>query len=289
MLTDLKKRLLTAAILIPLVVISIFYTSPIIFRLILAIVLMLAAWEWSSLIPLKKTHWQIGYLLLIAAAFYLSTFVPQNILILFGTLVWLYVSYYIATNFLSFNSAVTPNPALIAGEESPSTRRSTSKIKSIFISVAGIFVLTVCWVSLSFLRNQSPKWVIILLLIVWLADTAAYFTGRRFGRHFLAPHISPKKTWEGAFGAFLAVFAMMLTGGWLMGLKMNSLVYLTLLALATTFISILGDLFESLLKRQAGTKDSGQLLPGHGGLLDRIDSLIAAAPFFAGGILLMTN
>ena len=158
---------------------------------------------------------------------------------------------------------------------------------SIFISSAGIFVLTLCWISLSFLRDQSPKWVIMLLLIVWIADTAAYFTGRRFGKHFLAPQISPKKTWEGAFGAGVAVFAMILIGGWLMGLKATLLIYLTLLGLATTFISIIGDLFESLLKRHAGIKDSGQLLPGHGGLLDRIDSLIAAAPFFAGGISLL--
>jgi len=272
----LKQRILTAVVLIPLVFISIFYTSPLVFRLILAGVLILAGWEWNNLIPLRQKNWRIGYLLILTGCFYLSIFIPLGILIGLGVIGWLYVSYYLIKNFLSL-------PFLAKNENGNSNLFK----KPIFISWIGIFVLVVCWDSLSFLRAQNQNWVIMLLLIIWIADTAAYFTGRRFGQHFLAAQISPKKTWEGVFGALIAVFTATLVSGWLMNLNLYLLTYLSVLGLITVVVSIIGDLFESLLKRQVAIKDSGQLLPGHGGLLDRIDSLIAAAPIFAGGVLLL--
>ena len=155
---------------------------------------------------------------------------------------------------------------------------------SMFVAGIGVLIFTTCFAALSFLRGQSQNWVMTLLLIVWLADTAAYFSGRQFGKRLLAPKISPKKTWEGACGALITVFLSILWMGWLCGLKLLLVFYLSLLGSCTVIISIVGDLFESLLKRKVGVKDSGQLLPGHGGLLDRMDSLLAAAPFFALGV-----
>jgi phosphatidate cytidylyltransferase len=121
--------------------------------------------------------------------------------------------------------------------------------------------------------------VMFLFVLIWVADSGAYFAGRAFGKHKLSPHVSPGKTWEGAFGALL--------GAVVCGVVLYrfewfelSLVQLVFVCVATAWVSIGGDLFESVMKRQADMKDSGDLLPGHGGVLDRIDSLLAAAPVF---------
>ncbi len=122
-----------------------------------------------------------------------------------------------------------------------------------------------------------------MLLVVWIADTAAYFAGRRFGRRKLAPQISPGKTWEGVAGAFAAVLIYGFAVSFALQPAANAhdRIVMLIFILALTVLSIVGDLFESWIKRGAGAKDSGSLLPGHGGILDRIDSLTAALPFAA--------
>lgn len=262
----LKYRILTAAILVPLVFISIFYTSPLVFRLILGAILLLGAWEWGGLIGFNQIKWRMIYLVFVAAFFYLASYSTPIILIAVGTAGWLWASYQIMTQKVSRFFDIQ-NPT--------------------FVSSVGILALGSCFVSLSFLRDQSVNWVVILLLIIWLADTAAYFAGRQFGKRLLAPNISPKKTWEGVYGALISVSLAVLLWGWVEGLELSVIGYFFLLGWVTVIISIIGDLFESLLKRQAKVKDSGQLLPGHGGLLDRIDSLLAAAPVFALGVLVL--
>jgi phosphatidate cytidylyltransferase len=121
--------------------------------------------------------------------------------------------------------------------------------------------------------------------IVWVADIGAYFTGRRWGRRKLALAISPGKSWEGAAGALVLVAAYGIVGGWWFSETLASAALLVMVAMAAGLVSIVGDLFVSLLKRAAQRKDSGRLLPGHGGVLDRIDSLTAAMPVFASGSL----
>lgn len=261
----LKQRILTAIFLIPLVLAALFYSSAAGFQLILGAILLLGAWEWTKLAGLTHMHWRIGYLLLLALLFYLSNTLPASIFIGLGVIWWLLVLYFMLRH--------------------AHIRRHSKSL----IAAIGLFVLTACFVSLSFLRDQGRSWVILLFLIVWLADIAAYFVGRGFGKHLLAPHISPKKTWEGFLGALLFVFISFLVGGWLFRLNLQWLIYLPILGACTVVISVIGDLFESYLKRQVNMKDSGSLLPGHGGLLDRIDSLIAAAPFFAMGVGLLTT
>jgi phosphatidate cytidylyltransferase len=125
-----------------------------------------------------------------------------------------------------------------------------------------------------------------MLTLVWLADIGAYFSGRKFGKRKLAPSISPGKTWEGVYGGVLVNLIWILLVFWLIDGWGIGLLPFVLIGVATVAISVVGDLFESVLKREAGVKDSGQLLPGHGGVLDRIDSVIAATPVFVSGFMI---
>ena len=129
--------------------------------------------------------------------------------------------------------------------------------------------------------------VLFLMVMIWVADSGAYFAGRQFGKHKLAPATSPGKTWEGVAGALLAtaIFAFLLQANSSM-INMNAIAFVVL-CVFTTLISVVGDLYESMFKRIVGVKDSGTLIPGHGGVLDRVDSLTAAAPVFVAGLVLM--
>lgn len=131
--------------------------------------------------------------------------------------------------------------------------------------------------------NPSPWWLLGAMSVVWLADTAAYFSGRKFGKHKLAPAISPGKTWEGVFGALVCVTIYVSVIGFSTGLIKNFAMFAGIVIISWFWValSVMGDLFESAIKRQAGVKDSGTLLPGHGGLLDRIDALTSTLPFVA--------
>lgn len=264
----LKQRIFTAIILIPLVIMAIFYTSPLVFDWITAGVLLAAAWEWANLAQYHKTHERIIYLFITAVCFYLSHFIPIHMLFIAAILWWLWVSY-----------SLIKQPRILKSDG------YRYRFNNTIVASIGIFVLTTCFASLTWLKDQNQSWVMVLLIIVWAADTFAYFSGKCFGKHWIAPTISPKKTWEGAYGALLGVAVLTGLMGYGMAMPLGFLLYLTGLGLLTVVVSIIGDLFESLLKRQSGVKDSGQLLPGHGGLLDRIDSLLAAAPFFAAGVM----
>jgi len=143
----------------------------------------------------------------------------------------------------------------------------------------GSLYLGVPWIALTFLKHAGPAWVLLLLATVWLCDSAAYYSGRAFGRRKLAPLVSPNKTWEGAIGGtFAALFGGLGWSLWQFGTIDPALLAWVLVA---AIAGQLGDLFESKLKRGAQVKDSGNLLPGHGGVLDRIDALLFAAPVLA--------
>lgn len=145
--------------------------------------------------------------------------------------------------------------------------------------LTGAVVLLPTWLALVLLRHLGPEVLLAIMALVWIADIAAYFTGRAFGRRKLAPQISPGKTWEGAYGATagVLVYGLAMYGLFAPSNGVSPLLLVPVLLLLTA-VSIIGDLFESLLKRQAGIKDSSQLLPGHGGILDRIDSLTSTLP-----------
>ncbi|HBG52084.1 phosphatidate cytidylyltransferase [Candidatus Macondimonas diazotrophica] len=152
--------------------------------------------------------------------------------------------------------------------------------------LVGLLLLLPAWLALITLHGsaEGPRWVLLLLVMIWLADAGAYYAGRRFGRRKLAPQVSPGKTWAGFWGGLAAGLAAGLLGPLLLRLEMPALGAYALTCLVTVAGSVVGDLTVSMFKRQMGVKDTGHLLPGHGGILDRIDSLTAAAPIFTWGL-----
>lgn len=151
---------------------------------------------------------------------------------------------------------------------------------------AGTLAIVPAWCALAVIHGSQPnghRWLLAALAIVWAADSGAYFAGRRFGKRKLAPRISPNKTIEGLLGGVVAGVAVGVPLALFAGATTAQLPAVALVSLAAVLFSVVGDLFESLLKRQAGVKDSSNLIPGHGGLLDRVDGVIAALPAFALG------
>lgn len=261
----LKFRILTAAILIPLVIAAIFLLSKPLLAGVCALLIAVAAWEWALLMGWQNHWWRIGYsaitlLLLVLSLLFFWRWFP--LIITFGALCWLFI---------------------LIGLLYLRTRTTLPKLPQGLIGILGFLILIPCWYSLVFL-SRTPKYLLFMLVVIWLADTAAYFAGRRWGRRKLAPLISPNKTIEGTFAALVTTALFALLGQWLLVNSGQRPFALIIVTLPTVIAAIGGDLFESLLKRQQGLKDSGQLLPGHGGLLDRIDSLLAAAPIFACGM-----
>ncbi|MDQ2694183.1 MAG: phosphatidate cytidylyltransferase, partial [Pseudomonadota bacterium] len=158
---------------------------------------------------------------------------------------------------------------------------------ALLLQLAGLAVLLGPWIALLDLHGgpgYGPGHVLFLMALVWIADSGAYFSGRRWGRRKLAPAISPGKTREGGIGALVVTLAVALVGAMAFGLRAAQWPLFVLVCLVTVAFSIAGDLFESMAKRQRGVKDSGSLLPGHGGMMDRLDSLTAAAPVFLFGL-----
>jgi phosphatidate cytidylyltransferase len=262
----LKLRILTALILIPLVIIGIFYTSEFYFKLITAVIMLLAAWEWARLSAYEDLAQRFLYVGGQAAILLLIlSYLSYDWILKCGLIFWLLLSVYLIW------------------------ARNQSKLPKISPSISaglGWLVISLCWVALQKLQ-LTPIYLMFVLLIIWLSDTAAYISGRLWGRHLLAPTLSPKKTWEGfIIGLLFTFFSAILIFYFFQGMKPTPS-QLCLLVLLTNLAAVAGDLFESQLKRLRGLKDSGQLLPGHGGILDRIDSLLAAAPVFAGSLLLL--
>lgn len=267
-------RVGTALVLMPLVLGITLYGTHIQFAALCAIAVLAGTWEWAGLTgprgARRKILAQVLTALLLAACYY-------NI----DGVMTLYI---VGLSLLWWGVALVLIIRRQDGGNSGSGLFSQAGL--------GMIVLVPAWVSLVALHNhsefQGPVLVACLFIMIWSADTGAYYTGRRWGRHKLAVHISPGKTLEGLFGAFGFGLAAALTCA-LMLLQMTLIDLVLFLPVCTVTIamSVIGDLTESVVKRSGGVKDSGELLPGHGGALDRIDSLTAAAPVFFAGVLLM--
>ena len=263
----LKQRVITASFLAILVIWAVLKLPVAGFGIALWVVLLPGAWEWARLAGLHKPRAQwlyvSGILVLILTAWPLldRTLFTLSLLVL-SVLSWCSAGFWLQ------RYATHPE----------------RQDRPLLISVAGVIVLVTPWVAFMELRSRfGPDHVLFLLLLVWAADVGAYFAGRRWGQHKLAPTISPGKTWEGVAGAGVATLILALIGAVSLGEGAHWPAFV-IMCLITVGFSIVGDLFESMIKRQCGVKDSGSLLPGHGGILDRVDSLTAAAPVFLLGL-----
>lgn len=251
----LKTRVMTAIVLMIGFLSILLFASNKAWALLTLAATLVGIWEWANLIKLNqsqvKGYFLLAMLLGLGFVFVSDTYLSQPLEILamgvlaMAAIFWLLIA-----------------PVLLL--------KRTNLLHPGIMSVLGLVLLFSTWLGLIGLHRISPWLLLAVLATVWIADTAAYFFGKRFGRVKLAPNISPGKTWEGVAGALFAVMVYGIALCIIFDINLWLIIGLWLIVV----LSIMGDLFESLLKRQAGIKDSGQLLPGHGGVLDRIDGLI---------------
>jgi phosphatidate cytidylyltransferase len=256
----LRQRVITALVLGPLVILVVLAVPHTITAAILSLLVVAGAWEWSAFPGFAQSTTRLAYVAFIAvclvATWYAGIDNGRSDLMLYGALAW----WVLALLWIAF---------------------APSNVTRATAMIAGLFVLVPAWLALVRLHAEGPQLLLFLLLLVVAADIGAYFAGRAFGKHKLAPKVSPGKTWEGVAGGLVAALIMAAVGVWWFDM---STVPFMILCLVVAIASVIGDLTESLFKRHAGLKDSGSLLPGHGGVLDRVDSVTAAAPVFIIGL-----
>lgn len=259
----LKQRIITALVLLPFALGGFFLLDGPLFALFIGAVVSLGAWEWARLAGLTAQVQRVAFAVLVAALLLGLYLVPVLApWVLLCALIW----WALAT-------------ALVLGY--PASSRYWVGLPAKLI--IGLLILLPAWQGLVLFKQwPEANWLILaVMVLVWGADIGAYFSGRRFGKRKLAPQVSPGKSWEGVFGGLLATLLICVGVAIYRDWSFASLLLGLLGTAVVVLISVVGDLTESMFKRQAGVKDSSNLLPGHGGVLDRIDSLTAAIPVFA--------
>lgn len=263
----LKTRIITALILAPIAVGGVFFLPPVGFAIFTAALIALGAWEWANMAGLTAQSARVGYsvaVLLLLAALYTVT--AHSVL-------WLAVLWWLA------------GLGLVAYYPKGSAHWGLVPVRA----AMGLLVLVPAWVGLNYLRSGELRFgltdnnlllILYVFVLVWVADVGAYFSGRKFGKAKLAPRVSPGKSWAGVWGGLAAVAVFAWAVSQTLSAEAGQSVALIIISVVTAAVSVLGDLFESMLKRFRGIKDSSRLLPGHGGIMDRIDSLTAAIPIF---------
>lgn len=260
-----RQRLLTTLILVPLVLIALYYATTMFFAGLIAILLFGCAYEWLQLIPIENRVIQISFVIAVLLLAWLFNYGFSYWLVM-GLVLWLLI----LAAVVSF-----PGSQVIWGQRW-------------IVAAGGLLALPLFAQSIIKVHalEQGKALILYLLLLIWAADIGAYLTGKQWGRHKLIPAVSPGKTIEGSLGGFFLALLVALGGYFYFQPQMVTMWFVV--AAATALISILGDLFISILKRRAKLKDTGHLLPGHGGALDRLDSLIAASPLFYYGLGFLT-
>jgi phosphatidate cytidylyltransferase len=259
---SLRKRIITAVVLAVILVGIVLFLPPIATRVLLSVLVLAGAWEWSAFLRTSSLVSRMGYVALLAVLMPVIlhvTVTPQGRgLVLGGAVAW----WAIALAWIIF---------------------APHRVSVWSAAMAGLLALLPAWLALVRMLDlpHGAQWMIFTLLLVFAADIGAFFAGRRFGRTRLAPEVSPGKTWEGVLGGAAASALVAIGGSAWFGVPLYMFLPLCLAAVA---FSIIGDLTESLLKRFAGLKDSGTLFPGHGGVMDRIDSVTGAAPVLLFGL-----
>ena len=274
----LKQRIITAIILALIFITATVFLSSFSYYLFVTIVVLAASWEWCAFIGLAKQVAKVSYLatlgsMIIALYFFLGI-VPESLVInsyRAGIILGLGILFWVLTFFM------------LKGYPSNSDRwNNKSKI-----ALMGLMALIPTWVGIVQIKYLNPQGFLLLGMVVMVAaaDIGAYFVGKRIGKNRLAPSLSPNKTWEGVLGGFAAcllvgILLIWLLHSYLITLSNGQILILVLLSLVVMLFDVIGDLLESMLKRNRDLKDSGKILPGHGGILDRVDGLLAVTPIF---------
>ena len=266
--TMLKQRIVTALILVALLLLALASLPAAVFSSLVMLAVMVAGWEWSQLAKINSVMARVGYLLVL----FTLLLVTNQLLNVYGTFdqqlssqICLFALVLWAICFLWIQGY--PSSTILWG-------------RPLVIACIGLVFLLTTWIALTaIVLFENGKWLLLLaIIVVAVADVGGFFAGKLYGRHKLAPIISPGKTWEGFAGALM--LQLVLIAGLKLFLPALAITDLAILIIPVALLSVVGDLFESMLKRHAGVKDSGSLLPGHGGVLDRLDGIMAALPMF---------
>lgn len=262
----LKQRIITALVLVAIVMMALFAPKPLYWRGLISLVVILGFYEWLKFCSINNILLKILSYIAFSVCFYLLQlgYAPMSWVVLVACSLWLLLLIFTLTDVLNV------------------LHQTWLKLP------IGIIVLsTAGWLIIEFKELENGAlWLLCFLVAVWAADVGAYFVGKRFGKTKLAPKVSPGKTVEGLLGG-VALVLLIFTPVLFYYFDTNAAILLLTTVVVTTLVSVGGDLFESKLKRHVDLKDSSQILPGHGGILDRIDSLLSGAPVFAGGLLLL--
>ena len=285
----LKQRIITAVLLLPLVGCLLFLPDLLTFSAILVPIFGILVWEWSRLLQTGKAGQSVFIVLSLAAVgglfyqLYQQDFFSEASL----PLLW-YDAYPFKLLIVALLVWVVASIFVLLYPKTTKTLFRGPWLRGLF----GIVILAAAWLAIVVIRSllinvdyTLGAWMLLLMLvIIWGADVGAYFAGKTWGKTKLAPVVSPNKTWEGALGGLVLAVAVGMAVASLLSLELGWLKF-TVFVIVMVVLSVFGDLFESMLKRQANIKDSSNILPGHGGLLDRLDSTLSVAPFFVAGVL----
>lgn len=278
----LKQRILTSAVLAPLALLLVFYTPLGMFSTIAALIVLLGAWEWSALAGLAQTRQRVGFVAVMAVLIaLLNSHWPIEALWQQGKLV-------ADANYVFTLAFAWWLVATVLVFKYPRAARAWNE-GIMMRSIAGVLTLVPLWLALNVMRSAGyhegehigSVLIMVVLGIVWSADIGAYFAGKNLGKHKLMPNVSPNKTIEGLVGGLVTAVVFVVAFCYFADIESNKWLMYGAMTVVIALFSAVGDLLESMFKREVGLKDSGRCLPGHGGILDRIDSLTAAAPIFA--------
>lgn len=283
----LKQRLVTAAVLAPVAIAAVLLLPTWLFAIFIGGVALLGAHEWLHFYRLEESARYRHLMLAAAGLVALFALAHSSVMVVLLLLVagggWCINAGRLADR----QQQARTDP--LGASESPDVdefRHDQTHANELRHVLSGAAVLGFAFLALVALHvnpNLGSTYVLYLLSLIWMADSTAFFAGRKWGKRHLAPAISPGKTWEGVLAALAACAVWAVAGAAWLDLRGGTIFYFFVLSLVTVVFSIVGDLYESLEKRSAHVKDSGSLLPGHGGVLDRIDSITAAAPIFTLG------
>ena len=262
----LKQRIITALVFIAVLLAMVVYLPPKAVAAVVAGLLLVGAWEWAGFWPTKNYLARASYVLIVAVI---------------GATTWWYVETATTFTWILWLASIWWTVAIVWILFFP------TRVGSVAVAICGPLVLVPAGIALAHLylvSQDGPQLLLFGLMIVWAADIGAYAVGRTLGKNKLAPRVSPGKTWEGVAGGLVGAGLMAVAGALWFELPLAIMLPMGLLVAA---FSVVGDLTVSMFKRHAGLKDSGRFFPGHGGVLDRMDSITAAMPLFLLGLLLM--